>query len=948
MAAYKDVFGARATLEGAYGAVTYYRLNALEQHGVQGLERLPFTVKIILENMLRNVDDELVTEDDVRSLTRWTPGQSAKNETEYPFMPARVLLQDFTGVPAVADLAAMRSAVAALNGDPQKINPLVPADLVIDHSVQVDSFGSVLSFGRNVEREYERNSERYALLRWGQEAFRNFRVVPPGTGIVHQVNLEYLASVVMTKEENGEKIAYPDTLVGTDSHTTMINGLGVLGWGAGGIEAEAVLLGQPIYLLTPEVIGVRLTGALPEGTTATDLVLTVTQMLRKRGVVAKFVEFTGPGLSSLPLADRATIANMSPEFGATATLFPVDAETLRYMRMTGRDPQLIELVEQYTKAQGLFRTDETPEPQFDDLVELDLKSIEPSLAGPRRPQDRVPMQNLGRVFRAAYSDRFEEAKEIATTENSLNRFANEGGTANPAPVEQEEDEKKILASENMRENGHSNGHNGHLRVVPVQLGDMQTDMTDGSVAIAAITSCTNTSNPSVMVAAGLVAKHAVERGLSVNPAVKTSLAPGSRAVIDYLENANLLSYLEALRFHLVGFGCTTCIGNSGPLAEPVAEAVQDNDLVVAAVLSGNRNFEGRIHPQVRASFLASPPLVVAYALAGTVDIDLTQDPIGVDSDGEKVYLRDIWPSQQEVRDAVTGAVTPDVFSRNYAHVFEGDEHWRSLSNSTGALFDWDPDSTYIQEPPFFKDMSPEPAPVKDIHGARVLAMMDDSITTDHISPAGSFAPTSPAGRYLLEHGVEKRDFNTYGARRGNHEVMVRGTFGNIRLRNHLTPGKEGYYTVHLPDGEQTTIYDASERYQQEGVPLILIAGKEYGSGSSRDWAAKGPLLLGVRAAIAESFERIHRSNLVGMGILPLQFLPGESKEALGLTGRETYDIEGIEQGLKPRQQVTVKATREDGSAFSFQTIARLDGAIDVTYYENGGILPTVLRRLLQA
>ncbi|HEV2655618.1 MAG TPA: aconitate hydratase AcnA, partial [Ktedonobacteraceae bacterium] len=642
MAAYKDVFGARATLEGAYGAVTYYRLNALEQHGVQGLDRLPFTVKIILENMLRNVDGELVTEDDVRSLTRWTPGQSAKNETEYPFMPARVLLQDFTGVPAVADLAAMRSAVAALNGDPQKINPLVPADLVIDHSVQVDSFGSVLSFGRNVEREYERNSERYALLRWGQEAFRNFRVVPPGTGIVHQVNLEYLASVVMTKEENGEKVAYPDTLVGTDSHTTMINGLGVLGWGVGGIEAEAVLLGQPIYLLTPEVIGVRLTGALPEGATATDLVLTVTQMLRKRGVVAKFVECTGPGLSSLPLADRATIANMSPEFGATATLFPVDAETLRYMRMTGRDPQLIELVEHYTKAQGLFRTDETPEPQFDDLLELDLTSIEPSLAGPRRPQDRVPMQNLGRVFRAAYSDRFAEAREIASTENQLNRFANEGGNPNPNAVEQTEDETKVLASENMQTNGHSNGHNGHLKVVPVQLGDMQTEMTDGSVAIAAITSCTNTSNPSVMIAAGLVAKHAVERGLSVNPAVKTSLAPGSRAVVDYLENANLVSYLEALRFHLVGFGCTTCIGNSGPLAEPVAEAVQDNGLVVAAVLSGNRNFEGRIHPQVRASFLASPPLVVAYALAGTVDIDLTQDPIGIDSDGEKVYLRDIW------------------------------------------------------------------------------------------------------------------------------------------------------------------------------------------------------------------------------------------------------------------------------------------------------------------
>ncbi|HEY5003957.1 MAG TPA: aconitate hydratase AcnA [Ktedonobacteraceae bacterium] len=938
MAAYKDVFGARATLNGAYGTIHYYRLEALAQRGVQGLERLPFTVKVILENMLRHADGELVTEDDVLSLAHWVPGHAGQNEAEYPFLPARVLLQDFTGVPAVADLAAMRSAVARMHGDPQKINPLVPADLVIDHSVQVDSFGSVLAFARNVEREYERNSERYALLRWGQEAFHNFRVVPPGTGIVHQVNLEYLASVVMTKEEDGTKVAYPDTLVGTDSHTTMINGLGVLGWGVGGIEAEAVLLGQPIYLLTPEVIGVRLSGALPEGTTATDLVLTVTQMLRKRGVVGKFVEFTGPGLSNLPLADRATIANMSPEFGATATLFPVDAETLRYLYMTGRDPQTIELVEQYTKAQGLFRTDDQPEPQFDDLLELDLTTIEPSLAGPRRPQDRVLMQNLGKVFRESYADRFESAANVAAAEDATIRWSDEGGNPNPDPVVQTEDATKG--------NGHR-GHKGHLKDVLVQLGDVETHMTDGSVAIAAITSCTNTSNPSVMIAAGLVAKHAVERGLSVNPSVKTSLAPGSRAVVDYLENANLLPYLEALRFHLVGYGCTTCIGNSGPLSEPVAEAVQDNDLVVAAVLSGNRNFEGRIHPQVRASFLASPPLVVAYALAGTVDIDLTKEPLGTDANGDDVFLRDLWPSQKEVRDAVTSAVTPDVFSRNYASVFEGDEHWRSLTNSTGALFAWDADSTYIQEPPFFKDMSSEPQPIKDIHNARVLAVLDDSITTDHISPAGSFSPTSPAGRYLQERGVQKRDFNTYGARRGNHEVMVRGTFGNIRLRNRLTPGKEGYYTVHLPDGEQTTLYEASMRYQEEGVPLIILAGKEYGSGSSRDWAAKGPLLLGVRAAIAESFERIHRSNLVGMGILPLQFVPGQSKESLGLTGHETYDIEGIEQGLKPRQEVTVKVTREDGSTFSFQTVARLDSAIDVVYYENGGILLTVLRRLMK-
>src|SRR5581483_7932115 len=812
---YRDVFGARAALKSDYGTVNYYRLSALTQRGVENLSSLPITVKIVLENLLRHVGGEIVSEEDVLSLARWTPGHAATSEAEYPFMPGRVLLQDFTGVPAVADLAAMRSAVARMHGDPQKINPLVPADLVIDHSVQVDTFGTTLAFNRNVTREYERNSERYALLRWGQQAFSNLRVVPPGTGIVHQVNLEYLASVVMTKTEDGERVAFPDTLVGTDSHTTMINGLGVLGWGVGGIEAEAVLLGQPLYLLTPEVIGMRLVGALPEGATATDLVLTVTQMLRKRGVVGKFVEFTGPGLSQLPLADRATISNMSPEFGATATLFPVDAETLRYLRDTGRDPKLVDLVERYTKEQGLFRTDEAPEPVFDDLLELDLGTIEPSLAGPRRPQDRVPMGKLGQVFRESYKDRF---------------------AANS-----------------------TNGQNGH-HDVQVNMAGVQSHMTDGSVAIAAITSCTNTSNPSVMIAAALVAKHAVERGLSVKPTVKTSLAPGSRAVIDYLNNADLLPFLEALRFHLVGYGCTTCIGNSGPLADPVAEAVQENDLIVAAVLSGNRNFEGRIHPQVRASFLASPPLVVAYALAGTVDIDLTKDPVGVDVNGENGYLRDIWPTQEEVRDVVRKAVTPEVFSKNYAHVFEGDEHWRSLSNSSGDLFEWDPSSTYIQEPPFFNDMSPEPAPVKDIHGARVLAMLDDSITTDHISPAGSFAPSSPAGRYLIEHGVERRDFNTYGARRGNHEVMVRGTFGNIRLRNRLTPDKEGYYTVHLPDGEETTIYEASQRYLQEGVPLLIIAGKEYGSGSSRDWAAKGPQLLGVRAAIAESFERIHRSN----------------------------------------------------------------------------------------
>jgi len=1465
MTTHKDVFGARTTLESMYGTATYSQLEALTRHGVPGLDRLPHTVKILLENLLRQATGgEHVTEEDVVSLAQWVPGSAAQSEAEYPFLPARVLLQDFTGVPAVADLAAMRSAVARMGGDAQKINPLVPADLVIDHSVQVDLFGSTLAFARNVEREYERNSERYALLRWAQQAFDNFRVVPPGTGIVHQVNLEYLASVVMTKEENGETIAFPDTLVGTDSHTTMINGLGVLGWGVGGIEAEAVLLGQPLYLLTPEVVGMRITGALPEGSTATDLVLTVTQMLRKRGVVGKFVEFTGPGLSYLTLADRATISNMSPEFGATATLFPVDAETLRYLRSTGRSPELVDLVERYTKSQGLFRTGEAPEPQFDDLLELDLATVEPSLAGPRRPQDRVAMQNLGKAFRDAFADRFKAIQVNKTTEEALIRLVGEGaGQPEPDPVVQKEVQDKKAAQLAQGEGNGDSRSNG-LKDVLVTTGNVQTHMTDGSVAIAAITSCTNTSNPSVMIAAGLLARHAVERGLSVSPTVKTSLAPGSRAVIDYLENADLLPYLEALRFHLVGYGCTTClargtpvlladgtarrieqmastggaallaptadgrlgtathaemmvqgerecvslilqdgrtlvctpdheilctdgrwvradhlilgqdrvvvgleapldepgddeagyalhvgnltftmgtaherqrtlafarllghllsdrsislsgqgqmhvgqamdreavlddielltgyrpaatrynertwtimlpmplmgairtlpgvrtgrriqqvpslpafvldescpvavvreflgglfgadghapglhhwgeceeeatleppsysqstipghvealkqvmgdvtrllaccgvktnganvyeystrratssypaaqdgiprvevrlelpdglsfvervgfrycmdkalrasaaavywrlvdqihrqrlwmsarleelheadyelsfsharkiaavelmereavvsphyalleghdrfsrlpqptarkfqplhrdscdfpspvelfskigarewfaplrsradaetskryciekeartlptlalqvverrpagrravfdlavndqhafvagtvavhncIGNSGPLPEPVANAVQDNDLVVAAVLSGNRNFEGRIHPQVRASFLASPPLVVAYALAGTVDIDLTKDPIGMDVNGEAVYLRDLWPTQEEIREVVAKSITPEVFEKNYAHVFEGDEHWRALTNSTGGLFEWDANSTYIQEPPFFQWMALEPELVKDIRNARVLVILDDSITTDHISPAGNFSPNSPAGRYLLEHGVERRDFNTYGARRGNHEVMVRGTFGNIRLRNRLTPEKEGYYTVHLPDGEQTTIYEAAMRYQQESVPLLVIAGKEYGSGSSRDWAAKGPLLLGVHAVIAESFERIHRSNLVGMGILPLQFRQGENKESLGLTGREVYDIEGIEKGLKPHQVVTVKATREDGSTFSFQTMVRLDSPIDVTYYENGGILLTVLRRLMK-
>ncbi|HEU5440563.1 MAG TPA: aconitate hydratase AcnA [Ktedonobacterales bacterium] len=897
-----NAFGARATLQSAAGSVAYYRLGALAGHGATPLDQLPFTVRILAENALRNADLEpgLVHPAEVRALAGWRPGPTQPGEPEeLPFMPARVILQDFTGVPAVVDLAAMRDAVKQMGGDPNGVNPLVPADLVIDHSVQVDMFGSTLAFGANVKREYERNGERYALLRWAQAAFKDFSVVPPGTGIVHQVNLEYLGKVVQTR--NG--VAFPDTLVGTDSHTTMINGLGILGWGVGGIEAEAVMLGQPLYLLKPEVIGVKLMGAMPEGATATDLVLAVTQMLRAHGVVGRFVEFAGTGLSSLSLPDRATISNMSPEFGATATLFPVDDETLRYLRLTGRPAELVDLVERYTKEQGLFRTDDTPVPQFDELLELDLGTIEPSLAGPRRPQDRVALGQVKQNFHAAFPQ------------------TQPDGTQQPS-------DGRVLVNVEGEE-------------VPVG---------NGSVAIAAITSCTNTSNPSVMLAAGLLAKHAVERGLRVNPAVKTSLAPGSRAVTDYLRAAGLLPFLEALHFHVVGYGCTTCIGNSGPLPEPVAEAVTENNFAVVAVLSGNRNFEGRIHPQVRASYLASPPLVVAYALAGSVDVDLTNEPIGRDPNDQPVYLKDIWPTPQEVAEALSSVVKPEVFTGEYGHVFDGDEHWQALPLPTAGtgLFEWDPSSTYVRKPTFFEGLAPEPQPLSDITGARVLVSVSDSITTDHISPAGSIPTQSPAGKYLIEHDVSPRDFNSYGARRGNHEVMVRGTFANIRLRNLLVPGKEGYYTAYLPTGEEMTIYDASVRYQQEGTPLLVIAGKEYGSGSSRDWAAKGPLLLGIKATLAESYERIHRSNLVGMGILPLQFKPGESRESLGLTGRETFDIVGVAGELKPRQELTVRVHREDGTTSELSAIARLDSPIDINYYRNGGILQTVLRRLARA
>ncbi len=895
-------FGARATLKTSGGPVTLFRLDALEKAGLGKVSRLPFSLRVLLEAVLRNCDAELITEDDVKALAGWKADKPS--DREVPFRPARVILQDFTVVPAVVDLAAMRSAMKRLGGDPAKINPLVPVDLVIDHSVQVDVAGSLVALQKNAEIEFGRNRERYEFLRWGQKAFASFRVVPPATGIVHQVNLEYLAKVVLAQKAGAETVLLPDTLVGTDSHTTMINGLGVLGWGVGGIEAEAAMLGQPYYFLTPQVVGFKLTGRLGEGVTATDLVLTVTQMLRKKGVVDKFVEFFGPGLAQMTLPDRATIGNMSPEYGATMGFFPVDDETLRYLRQTGRSEEEVERVERYCKEQGLFRTAQTPDPEFSDTLALDLGTVEPSLAGPKRPQDRVALSQMKSSFRQALS----------------------------APV---------------KERGFGLSSGELSKQATVGLNGNRATMSHGSVVIAAITSCTNTSNPSVMLGAGLLAKKAAERGLVPPPYVKTSLAPGSKVVTEYLREAGLLDSLAALRFHLVGYGCTTCIGNSGPLAPEIAQAVTEHQLVAAAVLSGNRNFEGRIHPHVRANYLASPPLVVAYALAGTVDIDLTTEPLGKDKQGAPVYLRDIWPSQEEVAQTMSRSIRPEMFQKSYGNVWDGNETWNAIPVKGGALYEWNAESTYIQEPPFFSDIKPEPAPVREIRGARVLALLGDSVTTDHISPAGDIALESPAGRYLVERGVQKRDFNSYGSRRGNDRVMVRGTFANIRLKNLLVPGVEGGVTVHFPSGERMSIYAAARTYGKEGVSLVVIAGKEYGSGSSRDWAAKGTLLLGVRAVLAETYERIHRSNLVGMGVLPLQFLPGEGAGTLRLTGEETYDIAGLSDAIRPRQELTITAASADGVRKTFKAIARLDSPVEVNYYRNGGILPTVLRSLLK-
>ncbi|MDI3486859.1 MAG: aconitate hydratase [Methanolobus sp.] len=914
----KDSFGSKQTITIADKEVTFYSLKKLEEAGIANISKLPYSIRVLLEDILRNVDGKVITEDDVKNLASWSP--DGVLAVDIPFIPSRVLMQDFTGVPAVVDIAAIRSAMERLGGDPSAINPVIPANLVIDHSIQVDYYGT--SYARNCNEKYEfhRNKERYELLHWAQNAFDNLKVVPPASGIIHQVNLEYLASVVHLNEKCGELIAYPDTLVGTDSHTTMINGLGVLGWGVGGIEAEAVMLGQPYYMPIPEVVGFKLTGELREGVSATDLVLTVVQMLREHGVVGKFVEFYGPGYKAIELTERAVLANMAPEYGATMGFCPVDEVTLAYMTMTGRTEEQVELVRQYCKEQGLFLENDAPEPEFTSTLELDISTVEPSLAGPKRPQDRIPIPEMSRAFHQTMKEVFaaKSGKEACETDPDYGRWLNEGGYS---------------VSEIT--------HPHHTGITKIKCAEDVVSVTHGSVVIASITSCTNTSSPALMIGAGLLAKKAVEKGLKVKPFVKTSLAPGSRVVTDYLEEAGLMPYLDALGFHLVGYGCLTCIGNSGPLREAVSNEIEDKDLTVAAVLSGNRNFEGRINSQIKANYLASPMLVVAYALAGTVDIDLMNEPIACDPNGQPVYLKDIWPGKEELNECMQGAVTPEMFKEQYSNVYEGTELWRELDAPKGLLYDWDADSTYIQEPPFFKDFPLEVESLADIKSAKALAYVGDSITTDHISPAGSIPTSYPAGQYLIAKGVDEKNFNSYGSRRGNHEVMMRGTFGNVRLKNKLV-GKEGSWTMYLPENKEMPIYDAAMKYIEQKIPLIVVAGKEYGTGSSRDWAAKGTQLLGIKAVIAESFERIHRSNLVGMGVLPLQFKEGESADKLGLTGTETYDIIGIEE-LKPFGELTVVAKSDDGEEKSFMVDVRLNSDIEIEYYMNGGILHKFLR-----
>ncbi len=921
--AHPNSFGARDTLRVGDRTYTYFRLDALAKRGFD-IATLPFSLKVLLENLLRYEDGRSVEAADIEALARWQPGSS--EETEIAFRPARVLLQDFTGVPCIVDLAAMRDAIATMGGDPARINPLQPVEIVIDHSVQVDAFGSPDAFEANAKLEFERNGERYTFIRWAQSALDGFRAVPPDTGIVHQVNIEYLSRIVFganaegggEQDADGTPIAYPDSVVGTDSHTTMADGVGVLAWGVGGIEAEAAMLGQPVSMLIPEVIGCKLTGKLPEGVTATDLVLQITQLLRKKGVVAKFVEFYGPGLAHLGVADRTTIGNMSPEYGSTVAIFPIDEQTLTYLRLTGRSDEQVALVEAYAKAQGMFSTAGSPEPRFTDTVELDLATVVPNLAGPRRPQDRVPLESSRVAFETALEEWKRARGTVSPPASAPVARPEPGGGGTAVAIERATDEGAAAQRDTLR---------------------------DGSVVIAAITSCTNTSNPYVLIGAGLLAKKAVERGLQRKPWVKTSLAPGSKVVTDYLAKSGLAPYLDQLGFNLVGYGCTTCIGNSGPLPDDVANEVAHDDLIVAAVLSGNRNFEGRIHPQVRANYLASPPLVVAYAIAGCMDIDLTTEPLGTDRAGNGVYLKDIWPTNAEIDAAVAASVTGALFRERYADVFTGDDRWRALPVPTGERYAWDPKSEYVKRAPYFDGMPATPAPVRDISGARALAVLGDSVTTDHISPAGNIARSSPAAAYLTAHGIDPVDFNSYGARRGNHEVMVRGTFANVRLRNALVPGIEGGVTRYLPTGERMSIFEASEKYRADGTPLVILAGKEYGSGSSRDWAAKGPMLLGVRAVIAESFERIHRSNLIGMGILPLEFPAGETRESLGLGGEETFAITGIAAEVKPRMQVRVTATNASGATIAFDARVRIDTPDEADYYKHGGILQFVLRQI---